>query len=106
NTLYGLYVSLNGGQNWTQVSGAATTFFDPFNSGGNGQGAYDNYISVDPANKMRALICGVDLWEWNMVTTNPIAGQWGQLSTGFASAFNPYYVHSDKHCITWHPTNP
>ncbi len=102
-TMLAVDVSIDKGAHWTQVCGAGNAQFDPF--GGNGQGTYDNVVSVDPSNKMRAIFGGTALYEWNMITTNPIAGQWNQIAMEFpASAFNPYYVHSDKHEIIWHPT--
>jgi hypothetical protein len=101
--LQGVYVSTNGGVNWTMVCGAGNAQFDPF--GGNGQGDYDNIVSVDPSNKYRAIFGGVELHEWRMVTENPVAGQWTQIASEFpASPYNPFYVHSDKHSITWHPS--
>lgn len=103
--MLGVYVSINGGNNWTQVCGSGNAQFDPF--GGNGQGTYDNIVSVDPANKHRAIFGGTALYEWTMVNENPISGQWNQIAMEFpASIYNPYYVHSDKHEIKWHPSIP
>ncbi|MBI3510137.1 MAG: T9SS type A sorting domain-containing protein [Bacteroidetes bacterium] len=100
--LAGMLVSINGGMNWTIVTGAGNAQFDPFNQS---QGQYDNVVAVDPNNKMRAIFGGVELWEWNMTSTSPIAGQWSRIALEFPdSPFNPWYVHSDKHSIVFHPS--
>jgi hypothetical protein len=102
NQMLGVWVSIDGGSSWTQVCGAGNAQFDPFNQS---QGVYDNIVSVDPTNPQRAVFAGVECWEWTMITTNPPAGQWNRISLEFPdSPFNPYYVHSDKHAIVWHPT--
>lgn len=98
--LQGLWVSLDGAQNWTQVTGAGNSQFDPLI-----QGTYDLAISVDPNNQNRVIIAGTQMWEWEMVTTSPPAGQWTRISLEFPdSPFNPFYVHSDKHIVVFHPT--
>jgi hypothetical protein len=105
--LAGAYISINGGNNWTQIAGASSAQFDPF---GTGQGDYDNTIAVDPSNPGRAFFGGVELWKWELANVpdanNPPAGQWTRTALEFPnSPFNPYYVHSDKHIILFHPTN-
>jgi hypothetical protein len=99
--MYGVYASIDGAQHWTQVCGAGNSQFDPL-----GQGTYANAIAVDPSDKKRVIMGGLDVWEWDMVTTNPIAGQWAQLSEWFYNIFNPLYVHADIHEIRFHPTQP
>ncbi len=103
--LQGMLVSVNGGYNWTQVTGAGNAAFEPFSA--NGQGIYDNVVAVDPFDSKHAIFGGVELWEWNMVDTVNPAGQWNRIAVEFPnSPFNPYYVHADKHCITFHPAQP
>lgn len=102
--LAGVWVSVDGAQNWTQVCGAGNSQFDPF--GGNQQGTYDNIVAVDPFNPGRAIFGGVELWEWEMSSNNPPAGQWNQMANEYDSPFNPFYVHADKHAIVFHPTQP
>lgn len=103
-TLQGVYLSVDGGTNWTTLALGGNPTFEPF--GTNGQGDYDNAVAVDPSDPGRAFFGGVELWKWEMVTNNPPAGQWTRAAFEFpASAFNPWYVHSDKHIIVFHPTN-
>lgn len=98
--LQGLWISVDGAQNWTQVTGAGNSQFDPIV-----QGTYDLAITVDPTNANRAIIGGVQLWEWMMLSNNPPSGQWTRIALEFPdSPFNPFYVHSDKHAIVFHPT--
>ena len=99
--MLGLFASTNGGANWTMACGAGNSSFDPL-----GQGTYAIAMAVDPSNKQRIILGGLDVWEWDMVTTNPIAGQWTQLSEWFYNIFNPVYVHADIHEIRFHPTQP
>jgi len=102
--LAGVYVSINGGATWQQAAGAGNAQFEPF---GTGQGDYDNVVEVDPNNKFRAIFGGVELWDFELVQTNPVGGQWTRRALEFpASLFNPWYVHSDKHVILYHPTAP
>jgi Secretion system C-terminal sorting domain len=100
--LQGLWVSIDGAQTWTQVSGAGNAQFDPLI-----QGTYDLGIAVDPANKNRAVIVGTQMWEWVMVTNNPPAGQWNRIALEEPhTPFNPFYVHADKHTVVFDPTQP
>ncbi len=101
--MFGVWVSIDGAQSWTQVTGAGNSAFDPLG----GQGTYDNIVAVDPFNPKHAVFGGVELWQWEMVTDPPAtpAGQWTRIAVEFPnSPFNPYYVHSDKHAVTFHPT--
>lgn len=103
-TLYGVYLSTDGGSSWITIGLGGNPTFEPF--GQNGQGHYDNTIAVDPSDKGRIFLGGVELWKWEMGTSNPIAGQWTRAAFEFPSSpFNPYYVHSDKHVILFHPNN-
>ncbi|GAB4137477.1 MAG: hypothetical protein Fur0041_12160 [Bacteroidia bacterium] len=103
-TTAGAYVSTDGGQTWGQIAGSGNAQFEPF---GTGQGDYDNVVEVDPSDKNRAIFGGVELWEFNLIQTAPAAGQWTRIAFEFPnSPFNPWYVHSDKHAITFHPSQP
>lgn len=99
----GVYVSVDGGQTWTIVAAGGNVNFEPF---GTGQGNYDNTCAVDPSDKNRCFFGGVELWKFEMINNNPPAGQWTRVAVEFASALNPFYVHSDKHIILFHPSNP
>lgn len=108
-TLAGALLTIDGGQNWTTIAGASSAAFDPF---GTGQGDYDNVCEVDPNNKNRCVFGGVQIWRWENVTPNPStqnppAGQWDRIALEFPNVIqNPYYVHSDKHAVVFHPTTP
>lgn len=102
--LQGIYLSTDGGSSWVTLGLGGNPTFEPF--GSNGQGDYDNALAVDPSDKGRIFLGGVELWKWEMVTSSPIAGQWTRTAFEFPdSPFNPYYVHSDKHVILFHPNN-
>ncbi len=96
NLLSGLMRSTNGGANWEMLlAGSGTS--TPNSSeifGTNGQGNYDNTITVDPLNKNRVILGGVDLAEWNSGSFNIIASK-------FAARTSNSYVHSDKHDLVW-----
>lgn len=98
---YGLYASIDGAQSWTQVSGAGNSQLEPL-----GQGTYANAMAVDASNPKRVILGGLDLYEWNMITTNPPAGQWNRLTQWNAWILSPVYVHADLHTIVFHPTLP
>jgi len=98
----GAYFSSNAGATWSQVAGAGNAQMDIFNSS---QGSYDNVIEVDPFDKTNVIPCGVELWRFTLVTASPAAGQWTRIAVEFPnSPFIPWYVHSDKHAITFDPT--
>lgn len=103
-TLQGIYLSTDAGTTWNTLATGGNPGFEPF--GDNGQGDYDNAVAVDPSDPGRAFFGGVELWKWEMVVNNPPAGQLTRVAFEFpASPFNPWYVHSDKHMIIFHPTN-
>ena len=88
------YRTTDGGSSWT-VIGSRNTFLNPHRN----QGNFNNSLVVDPKNKDRVIIGGVELWEWSA------NGGWQQIAT--LSRFNSvFYVHADNHNITYHPTRP
>ena len=103
-SLLNVYYSGDGGDTWT-VIGPGGSSFDPF--GENKQGWYDNIIRINPHNENELYFGGVELWKWTKIQSNPVSGQWYRTSAEFPNSFaNPYFVHSDKHNIVWHPTDP
>ncbi len=105
--LFGVFVSVNGGSAWTQVCGAGNSLFDPFSTGVDYQGTFDNIVAVDPINPQRAIFGGVQLWEWDMISNNPPAGQWTQIASEFPETVsNHTYVGEDKHAIVFQPGSP
>ena len=90
------YKSEDGGQTW-QVIGERNMYLNPHNGGSQGQGEFDNAVSVDPNNKDRILVGGVTFWEWTK------SNGW-QLAATTARGAGNYYVHADMHHVVWHPT--
>jgi|GEM_PF-635848 len=110
--LNGLYLSTSFDVNNAPVfenvvpSGAKT--IDPFlqNEGtGSGQGDYDQAIAVDPSNRGRCLVGGVQLYEFDLVPgSNPVGGSWTKIAHLNENG-SSYYMHADKHTIFWKDPN-
>lgn len=91
-TFDALYYSADTGNTWTLNWTSPAS--DPFVSA-NGQGFYDQAVSVVPGEPRVVLVAGVTLW---------IAGpghQPEQIALNFTSQLSPFYVHSDIHYLTW-----
>lgn len=98
--LEGLSRTTNGGDNWETLVEGGPVYAEIFGTG-NGQGEYDNIITVDPSNKNRVFMGGVGLAEWDNVRGYTL------IASTFASRINPSYVHADKHEMIWDRTaNP
>jgi hypothetical protein len=97
-TLNGVYRTTNASTNanWEQIIKKGTPYFDPFNVSGNGQGIYDNVITVNPKDKNHIIMGGVTLGEWK-IGNNP---RYIASLNDFGGA-NPAYVHADKHILEW-----
>jgi len=91
----GLFRTTNAGSNW-ELLVAGGTNNDVF--GSNTQGIYDNCVTVDPLNKDRVFMGGVQLAEWSSTRGFNFIG------SIFAARTSPSYVHADKHCFTWDET--
>ncbi len=103
--LSGVYQSVDKGATWKLIGPGGSSQFAPF--GANGQADYDNALSVDPSNKGRVILGGVELWSWKQNTATSYGqGQWNQIATEFGFSGIQYYVHSDKHTIVFDNTNP
>lgn len=101
--LTGVYRSADNGMNWSliapghnQVTGPLPGTFAPFSSGGNGQGTYDNIITVVPGSPNRILLGGIDCYTWALGTVN-----WKRVSQWFYSPTSFKYVHADNHEMVW-----
>jgi Secretion system C-terminal sorting domain len=95
--LTGVWRTTNGGANWDLLV-SKTEVTEIF---GTGQGYYDNCIAVDPLNKNRVYLGGVDMAMWD--TDNGFR----QIASTFDAPWNASYVHADKHLITFNTrTNP
>jgi len=97
-----VFKSTDKGATWA-VIGQQTATWDPFQAfvgtglSGNGQGSYDLAMRVDPSNKERLIIGGIDLWDYTL------SGGWNIVSQWTAQPL-PWYVHADNHNIFYHPT--
>ncbi len=94
-----VYKSTDKGQTWS-VIGQSTATFDPFGLGRPvKQGDFDLAMRVDPKDKDRIILGGIDLWEYTST------GNWKLLSQWFAQPPTPWAVHADQHNVYFHPTN-
>jgi hypothetical protein len=85
--------STDGGDSWT-VIGTRNQLLNPHRN----QGRFNNSIAVDPKDKDRILVGGVEVWEYSSSTG------WFQIAT--QSRFSTlFYLHADNHNIVFHPTN-
>src|SRR5690606_5127727 len=94
------YRSTDGGANWT-IIGQNNFYLNPHGAQGNGQGNYDNALTVDAYNKDRIFVGGVTFWEWSLTDGWQLAASIAGGGGGF-----PYYVHADMHNVVCHPTKP
>ncbi|NUM51062.1 MAG: T9SS type A sorting domain-containing protein [Flavobacteriales bacterium] len=70
------------------------------------QGWYDMAIAVYPNDPDKILVGGIELFKWVKTQSGPVAGQWTQISVWQPESFsNPYYIHADKHNITFKDNN-
>ena len=103
NQLQGIWRSANNGMTWLRIAPAydgTPGGFAPFTSGGtNGQGLYDNVITVVPGAPDRIILGGIDCYSWS--TT----GNWEQISQWFLSPTSSRYVHADNHEMVWDAWN-
>lgn len=92
-----VYQSSNGGQLWIEI-GEGDDFFSPCSS--YCQCWYDLTVAVNPYNPQNIYLGGVTLWAWH--------GEigWSQIDNLDENAANPYYVHADKHGITFDSNTP
>jgi hypothetical protein len=99
--LQGVFRSGDNGVNWTRIApGHAGTpdpgSFAPFSSGGNGQGTYDNIITVVPGAPNRIILGGIDCYTWAQGSVN-----WKKISQWFLDPTSFKYVHADIHDLIW-----
>jgi len=93
--LMGVYQSKDQGESWNNI-GQGADVFNPFG----GQGTYNNVIAVDPFNKKRVFLGGVDFWRWENNTWNQVASE-NEFSDNDERLRNPTYMHVDHHEITF-----
>jgi photosystem II stability/assembly factor-like uncharacterized protein len=107
----GAYFSDDNGVTWSQIapywqdnpSIPNAQEFNPLNSGGRSpQGNYDLVCSFVPGDPNTMIFGGIDLYRWRRTPgSNPVAGQFEQISFWYLSPFMPKYVHADNHRMTW-----
>ncbi len=100
--LGGVAQSVDKGLTWVKIAQSSSTTFDPFKSGGQGQGDYDNAITVDPNNPYKVFLGGASFWTWT--GNNSGVGVWTYAAYQFAIG-SQQYVHSDIHTFVWDPFN-
>jgi PKD repeat protein len=98
NVINGILRSTNAGGTFTARTepddvdpGIAATDFS------RGQAWYDISVAVDPNNRDRMFVGGVDLF-----VTNDGAGTWTQVAHWYGG-FGLQYVHADQHCVLFRP---
>lgn len=84
-----IYVSTDGGDNWT-----ATATQPSGGTWANGQGWYSLSVGIDPSDPNTCIVGGLDCYK----TTNGGAS-WTKISTWVGSSGQ--YVHADQHNIQW-----
>lgn len=89
----GYYRSVDAGQSWAQLTGATTNVL-------NGQGWYDNALTVDPIDKNRVYVAGVDIYR---LTAQPAPTNTGITLTRQSVWSDPStatrYAHADHHVL-------
>lgn len=102
--LEGVYRSINGGTSWTKIHNGGSPYSDPLcqvNTSTDGQGGYDLCIGVDPKDKNRIFMGGVQFAKWD--ETNGFK----MTANLFDAPWNTQNIHADKHLIAWNTkTNP
>ncbi|CAG5084510.1 T9SS type A sorting domain-containing protein [Parvicella tangerina] len=107
----GAYFSDDNGVTWSEIapywqdntSIPDDQEFNPLNSGGiSPQGNYNLVCSFVPGDPNTMIFGGIDLYRWRRTpNSNPVAGQFEQISFWYYSPFLPKYVHADNHRLTW-----
>ena len=101
----GVFRSADSGRTWERIAPGTSDQNSLVNFYGLGQGQYNSVVKVDPTNYDRLILGGVDLYDWNLATTNPVTGGWNQLSLWYAPESSPMYVHADNHDIVFDSNN-
>ncbi|HTF04050.1 MAG TPA: T9SS type A sorting domain-containing protein [Bacteroidia bacterium] len=94
--LYGIYKTVNGGNNWTFIPPALNVLESDDGTNQGGQGNYDMGAVVSPTNRDEIYIGGINMWG----STD------GGVNFNPASHWTLYYgptLHGDIHYITTHP---
>ena len=94
------YRSTDGGSTW-EIIGQRSMYLNPHSGGSQGQGTFDNAVTVDPKDKDRIFVGGVTFYEWTQTGGWQLAASIAGANIGFS-----FYVHADMHNVVFHPTDP
>ncbi len=96
-SMKGVYRSDDKGATWSLIMPASESImvFD-------GQGIYDNVITVFPNDPDRILLGGIDMWEGKK-PSNPGLFNWEEKSREFGGTTSPLYVHVNHHAYLFSP---
>lgn len=98
--LGGIYKSSDAGTSWTLIGSPGGVISAPFgNNSGQGQGWYDNVISVNPFDADKVYFGGTQLY-----TYSSLSG-WHLASIYFGDPSNRQWVHPDMHAIVFNDKN-
>lgn len=95
--LGGIYKSADGGNTWTLIGSSGGVLNAPF--GTDGQGWYDNVISVNPFDADKVYFGGTQVYCYSSLSG------WALASIYFGDPSNPQWVHADIHAIVFNDKN-
>ena len=107
--LTGVYRTTDGGITWSVLLSGGSTV-DPMAQPGGGvgggagcQGFYDHAIAVVPNDRTKIYVAGITLWSYSEGLSWKKSDKIGGEGGGYT---DPHYIHADKHCIVFDPSNP
>lgn len=93
-SFYGLFLSTNSGQNWSEQSDSPNLFsYSETGNGGGGQSWYDMALAVDPSDASDVYVGGINVWK----STN--AGVDWSIRSHWVWPSNFGYTHADIHTL-------
>ena len=95
--LGGVYRTSDGGQTWVNIGGPGGVLTSPF--GTDGQGWYDNVVSVSPFDADKVYFGGTQLFSYSSQTN------WNVASIYFGTPNDQQWVHADMHAIVFNDKN-
>jgi len=100
NGFYGVYKSIDEGQNWTQQANSPNLLgWSTTGSDSDGQAWYDLAFAVDPNDEKILFVGGVNCWR----STDD--GQNWSLNTHWYGGGGSTYMHADEHMLKYNPLN-
>jgi hypothetical protein len=104
----GAWVSDDNGVNWDETAPLVTTaqvndnlseLFNPVAAGNSPQGAYNMLVAATPWDATGCFIGGLDVYRWKQQISDPIFGDFKQVSQWSVSPTSNSYVHADNHDV-------